>query len=200
VAELLNPIREAQIPVHLSVGNHDDRAHLWSAFEQEKSAPHPVPGRQASLLQTPRANWFILDSLEKTLATPGLLGQEQLKWLAETLDAHATKPALVMVHHNPGINGGNVGLKDTLAFLEVIRPRKQVKAYIYGHTHSWNVEQDPSGIHLINLPAVAYVFKKDEPSGWVLASVARKGMRLELRCIDPAQKQHGQVVELKWRA
>ena len=43
-----------------------------------------------------------------------------------------------MVHHNPGV-GANIGLKDTSAFLDVIRPRKQVKAYVYGHTHTWKI-------------------------------------------------------------
>jgi len=28
----------------------------------------------------------------------------------------------------------------------------------------------------------------------------RRGMRLELRSMDPAHRAHGQVVELKWRA
>jgi len=69
---------------------------------------------------------------------------------AATLDANSKKPALVLVHHNPGLTG-NLGLKDTAAFLEIIRPRRQVKAYIYGHTHTWRVEKDSSGIHLINL-------------------------------------------------
>lgn len=200
LAELLEPIRIGQIPVHLSVGNHDNREEFWKAFQDEKTAAHPVVDRQVSLLKTPRVNWFLLDSLEKTLSTPGLLGEEQLKWLARALDENSSKPAIVMVHHNPGLEGGNMGLKDTLRFLEIIRPRKQVKAYIYGHTHSWQIAQDTSGIHFINLPAVSYVFKEGDPSGWVLATVGKKGMQLELRCIDPADKRNGQKVDLKWRA
>jgi Icc protein len=198
-SELLEPIRSAGVPVHLALGNHDDRSHFWSAFQQEKAARHPVAERQVSLLKTPHANWFILDSLEKTLSTPGLLGEEQLKWLASALDENREKPALVLVHHNPALEGGNMGLKDTARFLEIIRPRKQVKAYIYGHTHSWEVQQDSSGIHFINLPAVAYVFRKGDPSGWVIATVEKNAMRLELRCIDPKHPKQGQKLDLKWR-
>jgi len=132
LSELLDPIRQAQMPVHLALGNHDDREHFWAAFREERTGPHPLVDRQVGLLQTPHVNWFILDSLERTLSTPGLLGHEQLDWLAKSLDEHQEKPALVLVHHNPGLNGGNMGLKDTLPFLEIIRPRKQVKAYIYG--------------------------------------------------------------------
>ena len=93
-----------------------------------------------------------------------------------------------------------MGIKDTAAFFDIIRPRRQVKAYIYGHTHNWMVETDPSGIHLVNLPPVAYVFEEGKPSGWVHMRLAAEGMRLELRCVDPKQKEHGEVHELKWRA
>ncbi len=198
VSEGLLPIRGGQIPIHIALGNHDDRTNFWAALAAEKTSA--VHDRQAALLQTPRVNWVMLDSLEKTLSTPGLLGPEQLQWLAETLDANTKKPALVVIHHNPGLEGGNMGLKDTLRLLEVIRPRKQVKAYIYGHTHTWRVEQDPSGIHLVNLPAVAYVFKDGEPSGWVLATLGKNGMRLQFQSVNSAEKGQTQPVDLTWRS
>ena len=91
-----------------------------------------------------------------------------------------------MVHHNPGISG-NMGLKDTAAFLEIIRPRKQVKAYIYGHTHTWKVEQDSSGVHMINLPPVAYVFQEGNPSGWVHLQLSKNGMTLKLSICTAGQ-------------
>lgn len=198
VADLLKPLREAQMTIHLALGNHDNRHRFWQAFPEANGAKRPVTEKYVSLIPTPRVNWFVLDSLEQTAQTPGLLGHEQLAWLGETLDANPEKPALVMVHHNPGI-AGNIGLKDTTALFEVIRPRKQVKAYIFGHTHIWRVEQDKSGIHLVNLPAVAYVFRAGEPSGWVGATLTQNGMKLELHCIDPTHKDNGQVFNLKWR-
>jgi Icc protein len=199
VVNLLDPIRAAQMPVHLTVGNHDDRQRFWDALPDEKSAQRPVADRQVALLRTERANWFVLDSLEKTLSTPGLLGKVQLDWLASALDANPDKPALVLIHHNPGLSG-NMGLKDTAALFEILRPRKQVKAYIYGHTHAWNVGQDDSGIHLINLPPVGYVFSEGMPTGWVHATLEPKGMQLELRCVDHSHKSHGQIAKLQWRA
>lgn len=199
VADLLKPVREGQLPVHLTLGNHDNRERFWQAFEQEKAAKRPLADRQMGLLRTLRANWFILDSLEETLSTPGLLGAQQLDWLGKALDANPKKPALVLIHHNPGLLGGHVGLKDTAALLEVIRPRKQVKAYIYGHTHNWKITQDESGIHFVNLPPVAYVFEEGKPSGWVHARLDKAGMRLELHCVDPSHKDHGQKVDLRWR-
>ncbi len=198
LTQMLDPIRSSQIPVHIALGNHDHREHFWEVLAHEKSAKRPLPDKQVSLLKTRHANWFILDSLETTLATPGLIGRQQLDWLASALDANQKKPALVLVHHNPGLTG-NLGLKDTMAFLEIIRPRKQVKAYIYGHTHTWRIDQDSSGIHLVNLPPVSYVFSQGEPSGWVRAGLQPDGMTLELRSLDPAHKAHGQTTNLKWR-
>jgi len=200
LADLLTPIREQQIPIHLALGNHDNRDTFWDAFQQEKAAKRPLQDKQATILQTPHANWFILDSLEKAPAGPGLLGKEQLDWLGKALDQNAKKPALVMIHHNPGFTNGNVGLKDTVELMEILRPRKQVKAYIFGHTHHWKVEQEATGIHLINLPPVAYLFHEGDPAGWVHATLSGKGMKLELRCIDTSHKAHGQIQNLEWRA
>jgi 3',5'-cyclic AMP phosphodiesterase CpdA len=199
VADLLEPIRAAQMPVHLALGNHDNRERFWEALQAEKAATRPLADRQVALLRTARANWFVLDSLEKTRSTPGLLGQEQLDWLAGALDASPDQPALVLIHHNPGLSG-NIGLKDTAALFGIVRPRKQVKAYIYGHTHAWNVGQDESGIHLINLPPVGYVFTPGLPAGWVHATLESNGIQLELRCVDHTHKSHGQIVKLQWRA
>jgi 3',5'-cyclic-AMP phosphodiesterase len=201
VTELLQPIRESGIPIHLTLGNHDQRERFWDALAQIKAAKRPVADHQAALLRAPRANWFVLDSLEKTLSTPGLLGEAQLKWLAKTLDENKDKPALVVAHHNLSASGGRpAGLKDAEQLLEIIRPRKHVKAYFYGHTHNWGLEQDTSGIHLINLLPTAYLFQEGQPNGWVHAVLERKGIRLELRCLDSKHPAHGETHDLKWRA
>jgi 3',5'-cyclic-AMP phosphodiesterase len=199
VSDLLKPLRAADMPIHIALGNHDNRERFWASLQEEQAAKRPLADRHMTLLSTPRVNWFVLDSLEKTLSTPGLLGQEQLDWLAGALDANRRKPAIVMAHHNPTFVGSVSGLKDTDALFEILRPRKQVKAFIFGHTHAWNVKQDTSGIHLVNLPPVAYIFKDGDPAGWVHATVEKKGMRVELRCLDTTHKAHGEAVQLSWR-
>lgn len=197
-SQALEPLR--QTPIHLTLGNHDNREHFWDALTKDKSANRPVADKQVLMVPGAKVNWFVLDSLDKTAATPGMLGKSQLDWLGQTLDANANKPAIVMVHHNPGMTENVPGLKDTAAFFEVIRPRKQVKAYFFGHTHSWSVTQDESGIHFINLPPTSYLFKEGKPSGWVRATAANDAMKLELRCLDTKHPQHGEVKELKWRS
>ena len=74
-----------------------------------------------------------------------------------------------------------------------------VKAFIFGHTHNWNIEQHPSGVHLVNLPQTAYPFQAGRPSGWVRATLARDSAEFELRCLDPHHPEHAKVTRLKWR-
>ena len=198
LTRLLEPVLHAAVPVHLLLGNHDQREHFWSVLGN--SPRRPLAGRQTALRKTGRVNWFMLDSLNQTLATPGLLGAAQLNWLTKALDANPRMPAVILVHHNLDTRETTIGLEDTDELLQVIRPRPQVKACVFGHTHHWSVTQDASGIHLVNLPPTAYIFSAGEPSGWVRANVETDGMKLELRCVDQTRKDHGQVVKLAWRS
>jgi 3',5'-cyclic-AMP phosphodiesterase len=202
VLSLLGPMREAGMPIHLGMGNHDNRENFWNVLQAEKTVQPRLPGRQAGIVRTGPANWFLLDSLIRTRITPGFLGEAQRAWLADALDANASKPALIMIHHQPSpVFAGIVtsGLEDGAELMAILRPRQQVKAWFFGHTHHWDVSRDESGIHLINLPPVAYVFEEGQPNGWVHAAVQNNGARLELRCLDRAHKSHGQVVNLAWR-
>ena len=196
---LLEPLRGEGMPVHLALGNHDQRDNFRAALETKPVEKQPVADKQVALIRSPLVNWFVLDSLEQTLATPGLLGAAQLAWLTGALDANPQVPAVILIHHNPGTAESIRGLKDTEELFKVIRPRAHVKAYIFGHTHNWKVTEDPSGIHLINLPPVAYTFLAGNPAGWVHAMAQRDSMKLELRCVDPTHKDHASMVNLKWR-
>ncbi|HEY1379024.1 MAG TPA: metallophosphoesterase [Gemmataceae bacterium] len=201
-ADLLKPIRAAGLPLHLTLGNHDNRERFVAAAAEK--GERPAGGRIAEIVATPRANLFLLDTLDQTDVTPGKAGEAQLAWLAKALDERADKPAIVCGHHDPILpaSAGHKpsGLLDTAELFKVLGPRRQVKAYVYGHTHVWAVQEHVTGIHLINLPPVAYVFTNGLPSGWVRAALRPDGVRLELSCLDKTHKAHGQVVELKWRA
>lgn len=200
VVRLLEPVRAAGMPVYLTLGNHDHREHFWGTDAPDKRTVPRVSERQIMVVRSPAANWFVLDSLVRTLYTPGQLGPMQRAWLASALDRHRGKPAIVVVHHNPRFGSDPHALEDTEQLLAVLRPRPHVKALVFGHTHRWNVSQDKSGLHLVNLPPTAYVFQAGRPSGWVYAALQPEGMRLELRCLDRTRDDHGQVAELTWRA
>jgi hypothetical protein len=195
--ELLDPIEKAGIPVRLVTGNHDQRENLWAAFPTARpSNPPLLKGRHVAILGSPNANWFLLDSLEKTNSTPGSLGAAQIDWLAKELDARRDKPALLVFHHNLDMRKHG-GLSDTEDLLKVLATRKQVKAIVYGHSHCWR-HSILQGIHLINVPTLAYVFNKKEPQGWLDAAVRPDGVKLTLHCLDPKHPAHGETLDLSW--
>jgi 3',5'-cyclic AMP phosphodiesterase CpdA len=198
---LLKPLTDAKLPIHMTLGNHDDREVFWTSLQGAKGSSQPVASKHVSVVETARANWFLLDSLEITKQTPGRLGDEQRDWLAKALDAHPQKPAHVMVHHNPiSANAAKPsGLLDGQELLALVAPKRHVKAVIFGHTHTYRIN-GRDGIHLINLPAVAYPFAKTEVTGWVDANLRENGMSLEVRAINPQHPQHGRVTQLLWRA
>ncbi len=195
---MIEPVR-ALAPVHLSLGNHDQRDNFWKAFPQDATQLSAVPQKQVTVIAGGRANWFLLDSLEVTLSTPGELGAAQLDWLGRELAARPDKPAIVVAHHNLNTVSGISGLKDSAALEDLFAQHRQVKAYIFGHTHNWHGEKHASGVHLINLPPTGYVFTKGRPNGWVRCTLARDGAEFELRCLDPKHAEHAQVKKLTWR-
>jgi 3',5'-cyclic-AMP phosphodiesterase len=198
--KLIEPVR-ALAPIHLSLGNHDARENFWQAFPHDAQQLKSVPQRQAAVFSSDRANWILLDSLDKTNSTPGELGAAQLAWLDDALKAHTEKPALIVCHHNLQTPGWTDGLKtETPALDELFARHRQIKAFIFGHTHNWNLSQHKTGVHLINLPPTGYVFTRGRPSGWVRATLARDGMEVELRALDPKHAENAQVKPLKWRA
>ncbi|MBC8867922.1 MAG: metallophosphoesterase [Planctomycetes bacterium] len=207
LAPIVRRLTKAKVPIHLMVGNHDHVENLYSALAEVKPAKPLVVGEHVSIVQSPRTNWFLLDSLEVVNAAPGLLGEKQLAWLEKALDAHTDKPAIVMAHHDPSLAPPkpgkkprrNTGLKDGAALLKLMVGRKHVKAFINGHRHQY-IQRTYKGLHVVGLPAVAYAFRKSAASAWVLAQLGEKGISLELRALDTKHADHGKKIELTWRA
>jgi 3',5'-cyclic AMP phosphodiesterase CpdA len=213
---LMQPLLNSGLPIHMTMGNHDDRANFWEILPNERFSKstriEALDSKQALAVDTPLARWIILDSLEVTHQTPGLLGPEPLAWLKNHLEAHPDKPALVMMHHDPHRNPAPPtqpastqpasqpvykGLKDTQALLDILLPRKQVKVLFFGHTHVWSMKKQ-DGLHLVNLPAVAYPFKASEPSGWVDCKLSDQSIHLQLRCVREHPKDK-EAALLTWR-
>lgn len=196
--ELLHPIRK-EMGVWLTVGNHDHRKTFLEAFPDARKVGNAEAhefDKFAYLEKTGFGNLIFLDSLHITHNGNGLLGEAQLHWLAKTLDAHPDRPAILFGHHNPTPHPAK-NMNDMEAFLDVIGPRKQVKAYIYGHTHAWKLSEH-EGVHLINIPTVSAWKDASEPRGFVVAELAEAGITVTLHAEDHAK--HGEKKELSWRA
>jgi 3',5'-cyclic AMP phosphodiesterase CpdA len=197
--ELIAPIETSGTAVHYLLGNHDQRETFWKAFPKQRAlVDGMVPDKHVTIVESPRANWFLLDSLDQTNHTPGRMGPAQLHWLAHALDARPDKPALIVAHHNIDFTAKITGLLDTDELLRVLAPRKQVKAYLHGHTHRWDY-QPMQSIHVVTLPTLVWAFDKTQPRGWVDARLRPDGMSLKLAALDPAHPAHGQIRDLKWR-
>ncbi len=199
---LAAPLREGGVPVHLTLGNHDDRASFLGVLGErgerltriERAA---IAEKYCESIEQDGVRWLLLDSLEEVNKVPGILGAAQLDWVARELDSAPATPAVIFVHHN--VEPVDVGLKDTKALLEVLRPRRQLKCIFFGHTHEWR-RFAVDGIHMVNLPAIGYAFKKGEPMGWVRGMPRAAGLTIELRSLDGAHPDHGKKIELEWRA
>ena len=191
---LIEPVRKAGITVHITIGNHDTREKLWKRLPFLKKEQM---GIHADVIELPYANIFLLDSGKK-----GILGEAQLDWLAQQLDKHTDRPALVFAHFNPLPNRGVRpirGMRDGEALLKVLAKRKHVRAYIHGHTHEWQNSKYEEHLHIIGQPAVSYYFGKGHAHGWIDMKLTERSADLELHCIDATHSQHGEQKQIPFR-
>jgi 3',5'-cyclic AMP phosphodiesterase CpdA len=187
---LIEPIRRAEITVHITIGNHDTREKLWKLLPLLKKEQM---GIHADVIELPHANIFLLDSGRK-----GILGETQLGWIAQQLDKRDDKPALVFAHFNPLPNRGVRpirGMVDGEALLKLLGQRKHAKAYLHGHTHEWQYSKEGL-IQIIGQPPVSYYFGKGHAHGWIDMKLTKKSADFELHCIDPTHKQHGDRIQI----
>jgi 3',5'-cyclic-AMP phosphodiesterase len=198
LGELLAPLGSSGMATYVLLGNHDDRDQFRAGLKDHAGGSALEAKHSLYLKEFPHAHWYTLDSLDRVNVTPGKLGEEQLAWLAKSLDERTDKPAIISVHHHPHFTDErNGGITDTKALFEILAPRRHVKAVIFGHTHAWGItERD--GIHLVNLPPVAYTFDKTKPSGWVSARVSKDKLSLTLHALH-GHKQDGEQRDLPLR-
>jgi Icc protein len=214
VADLTKP----GIPLHMTLGNHDHRQHF---MEQVRTSLRlgvkaELPDRLVSVIPAGRANWFLLDSLMMEDANRGgMLGKEQLSWLAKALDDHADRPAIVVAHHNIRPNEAlrkksetivrsvapmiklDGGLMDTDEFLDILFTRRHVKACFCGHKHQLSVHR-LNGIFFVFQPAVGYPFHPDDAAGWLRVRLLDGGAELLMNSIDPKHGHHLKKCKLEW--
>ncbi len=194
VKALLQPVA-AVAPVYISLGNHDDRQNLFQAFADRPGAKQPVEGKHVVVLEHDVARILILDSLLYTNKTAGLLGPNQRRWLETYLPTITDRPVVLFVHHTLGEGEGE--LLDVDRLFALLRSHPQVKAIFYGHSHVWELgARGP--VKLVNLPAVGYNFRDQDPVGWVDARFQRSGVELTLRAIGGNRSGDGKTSAIRW--
>ena len=196
IAALVAPYTENGIPFHIALGNHDHLDNYYAAFSDLKKEALPVVNRHLLILETPHANLFLLDSLYKTNVTSGFLGVDQLRWLQSALNARKDKPALLFAHHTLDNKLGE--LMDREEFWNIVRASRQVKAYVYGHSHVYqqSVRDD---VHLINLPALGWEFQSGkQPLGWSDVEISGNGIQLALHTVPASHPSNGDIRKFEW--
>ena len=181
---LIQPIRQAGITVHITIGNHDTREKLWKLLPFLKKEQM---GIHADVIELPNANIFLLDSGKRNL------GEAQLDWLAQQLDKHTIALLLCLLiltlcQIGAYVQSGECGMEK---LLKSTARRKHARAYIHGHTHEWQNSKYEEHLHIIGQPAVSYYFGKGHAHGWMDMKLTERSADLELHCIDPKHRQHG---------
>jgi len=153
-ARLAAMLANLPFPVHLMVGNHDDRAALHAAFPD-------VPFQQGFVqyvLPLPGLRLIALDTLE-----PGRHGgafcAERAKWLRSQLDADPQTPVVIAMHHPPITSGldwldGDADAAWIVRFTKAIAGYPQVRAILAGHLHR-TIHSSVLGIPLTVCPSTA---------------------------------------------
>ncbi len=145
VHELLAPIVNAGIDLHLCLGNHDRREEFSEIFPEYMSASS-VPGRLAGIVSGRFADIILLDSLKQgadnsTWIAEGELDGPQLEWLKSTIE-HYDRPFFVAAHHP---------LAD-LGIGRLLANNPLCAGYIHGHNHKWQtdwIEQNWKGPRIL---------------------------------------------------
>jgi len=130
----------------LNSGNSSRNSTPWWASEISPGRggePPLVSNRVVSVVQTPRAEFVLLDSCLEGPVHGGI-DSAQRDWLQQTL-SHATQPVFVCAHH-PIKETGVAGLMTSNAVC---------KAYLYGHNHGW-FQQRQEGVETLCLPSTGH--------------------------------------------
>ena len=175
-AETLKPLMDAGIKVTCAMGNHDIRAEFLKHFPGYDKTTK-VPGRFVSVVNTPHADFILLDSLVEPTTrgsygacTKKGLGKEQLEWLKETIAA-AARPTFLCSHHPAG------GLGIPMS----IYKNRIVPGYLHGHTHQWTTgylrgdfDETARMLREVGFPTLGFEWDV----GWGLMRTTAKGATL----------------------
>lgn len=116
-------------------GNHDKRIAMRETFA-EISGEHAESIRFSKRIE----NWKLIgiDTLDDGHVA-GLVGSEQLDWLASELATSPSFPTAIFMHHHPlPVNCAwldGIGLRDAHLFQDIVARSPHVRAICTGHVH-----------------------------------------------------------------
>jgi 3',5'-cyclic-AMP phosphodiesterase len=191
---LLDPLASVA-PVFIGLGNHDNRGPFFQVFPDPPGTRPTVPGRHITLIEHDVVRILLLDSLLYVDKVAGLLGRAQRAWLESSLPGFGDRPLVLMVHHTLGDGDGD--LLDADRLFALVAPHRHVKAIFFGHSHVWEAAKR-GPLKLVNLPAVGYNFRDQDPVGWVDARFGQGGVDLTLQAIAGHRAEDGKTTRVEW--
>ena len=154
-------ITRLPIPVHITLGNHDDRASFLSVFGNGFVAE---TDKIDKVIDIKGYRIILLDSSEAG-RVDGVLTEAQIAWLHARLAEAMHRPVIVILHHNANalhIESDNIRILDPGAFIDALKTHPDIRQVIAGHVHltstaTWR------GLNFTTLSGNHYSCSVDQP-------------------------------------
>ena len=127
-------IARLPIPVHITLGNHDDRPTFLSVFGNEFAAE---TGKVDKIIDIKGYRIILLDSSEPG-RVDGVLEPAQIDWLKARLTEASDRPVIVILHHNANalhIHSDSIRILEPDAFIAALKTHPDIRQIIAGHVH-----------------------------------------------------------------
>lgn len=171
-AEILAPLT---MPLYLMPGNHDDRDNLRRSFPQYTYLGQPGDGPIQYSARIGAVRLVVLDTSVPG-HSHGILGKQQLEWLAAKLELLRDEPVVIAMHHPPFRT--LIGHMDKIGLLEggpeleaLVARYPNIERIICGHVHrAIDVRFGGTIASICPGPAhqVCLDLDPDAPSAWTL--------------------------------
>ena len=128
-------LADLAVPVHITIGNHDNRETFLDVFGAGLASP---TGFVDKVIDIKGYRVILLDSAIEPPRHDGRLEQVQLDWLRDRLAEAADRPVIVILHHhaNPLRTAvDNIILRNGPAFADVLGTHPDIRQVIAGHVH-----------------------------------------------------------------
>ncbi|UJW87551.1 metallophosphoesterase [Devosia sp. SL43] len=127
-------IARLPIPVHITLGNHDDRPSFLEVFGTGSIAE---TGKVDKVIDSKGHRIILLDSSEPG-RVDGVLTPTQVDWLKARLAEAMDRPVIVILHHNANalhIESDDIRIIDADPFVATLKTHPYIRQVIAGHVH-----------------------------------------------------------------
>jgi 3',5'-cyclic AMP phosphodiesterase CpdA len=136
-------LADLRAPALMIPGNHDDRqqmrVHLADYLPRDMTDPDLASDRPLTFEVTVSSLRILALDTVVPGEHHGLIGTDQLNWLADRLRAEPDQPTLIIQHHPPFDSGitymDEMGLRDAAQLEQTLRGHPQVVGVLCGHLH-----------------------------------------------------------------